>query len=134
MQKEFINPDGVYKHPAFTRVVTVTGPMKLVFIAGQTPSDDNYQPVAIGDYRGQYLKVMENLDLALKAAGASWNDVVYKRVYMIDVDQYRKLIYDPDLPRYGDPDRPPPSTLIGVTRLSNPDFLIEMDLLAVASP
>lgn len=134
MKKEFINPEGVYKHPAFTRVVTVTGPMKLVFVAGQTPSDENYQPVAVGDYRGQYLKVMENLDLALKAAGAGWNDVVYKRVYMIDVDEYRKLIYDPSLPQYWDPERPPPSTLIGVTRLSNPDFLIEMDLLAIVSP
>lgn len=131
MEKEFINPEGVYKHPAFTRVITVTGPSKLVFIAGQTPSDEDYKPVAIGDYRGQYIKVMENLDIGLKAAGASWDDVVYKRVYMIDVDQYRKLIYDPDLQRWGNPDRPPPSTLIGVTRLSNPDFLIEIDLMAV---
>jgi enamine deaminase RidA (YjgF/YER057c/UK114 family) len=63
MDREHINPAGVFKHGAFTRVVTVKGPMKLIFIAGQTPSDENYQPVARGDYRGQYLKVMENLDI-----------------------------------------------------------------------
>lgn len=132
MEKEFINPEGVYKHPAFTRVVTVKGPMKLIYIAGQTPSDENYKPVAIGDYRGQYLQVMTNLDRALKAAGATWDDVVYKRVYIIDCDQYRKVLFDPTLPKFGNPDRPPPSTMIGVTRLSNPDFLIEIDLMAVA--
>ena len=71
MDRQFINPPGIFKHPAFTRVVTVKGPMKIVFVAGQTPSDMNYKPVAPGDYRAQYVKVMENLDLQLKAAGAT---------------------------------------------------------------
>ena len=44
MEREHINPDGIFEHPAFTRVVTVTGPTKLVFVAGQTPSDENYRP------------------------------------------------------------------------------------------
>ena len=38
MEREHINPTGIYKHPAFTRIVTVKGPMKMIFIAGQTPS------------------------------------------------------------------------------------------------
>ena len=70
MEREFINPEGIYEHPAFTRVVTVKGPMKLVFIAGQTPSDENYRPVAPGDYLGQYIAVNENLEKQLEAAGA----------------------------------------------------------------
>ncbi|HTW86557.1 MAG TPA: Rid family hydrolase, partial [Candidatus Binataceae bacterium] len=77
MEREFINPPGIYKHPAFTRVVTVKGPAKFLFVAGQTPSDENYKPVAPGNYRLQYLKVMENLDVQLKAAGGTWDDVVY---------------------------------------------------------
>ena len=132
MEKELINPDGVYKHPAFTRIVSVKSPMKLLFIAGQTPSDENYQCVAPGDYRGQYLKVMENLDIQLKAAGASWDDVVYRRIFVLDVDEYLEVASDPATPKYGDPDRPPPSTLVGVTRLSDPEFLIEIDLTAIA--
>ena len=100
MEKELINPDGVYKHPAFTRIVSVKSPMKLLFIAGQTPSDENYQCVAPGDYRGQYLKVMENLDIQLKAAGASWDDVVYRRVFVLDVDEYLKVVTDPATPTF----------------------------------
>ncbi len=131
MEREFINPPGLYKHPAFTRVVTVKGPAKFLFIAGQTPSDENYKPVAPGNYRTQYLKVMENLDIQLKAVGATWKDVVYRRMFVLDVDEFLKVLADPTVPSFFDKDWPPPSTLIGVTRLSNPAFLVEIDLMAV---
>nr|WP_254428602.1 RidA family protein [Ruegeria atlantica] len=103
--------------------------MKLVFIAGQTPSDENYECVAPGDYRGQYIQVMKMLDIQLKAAGATWDDVVFRRMFVRDIDEFFKIFYEDDLPQYGD--GRPPSTLIGVTRLSQPGFLIEIDLMAV---
>jgi enamine deaminase RidA (YjgF/YER057c/UK114 family) len=130
--REEIDPPELFRHPAYKRVVTVSGDMKLVFIAGQTPSDENYRCVAPGDYKGQWLKVMENLDLQLRAAGATWDDVVFRRIFVRDVDAYFEAVADPALPRYGD--GRPPSTLIGVTRLSDPEFLIEVDLMAVVSP
>ncbi len=133
MEREFINPPGLYKHPAFTRVVTVKGPCKFLFIAGQTPSDENYKPVAPGNYRAQYLKVMENLDIQLKAVGGTWKDVVYRRMFVLDVDEFMKVLADPTVPSFFDKDWPPPSTLIGVTRLSNPAFLVEIDLMAVVN-
>ena len=133
MEKQFINPPELYKHPAYTRVISVKGPMKILFIAGQTPSDKNYQPVHKGDYRAQYITIIENLTLQLKAAGATWDDVVYKRIFAIDVDKYLKASTDPSIPKPWHPERPPGSTLIGVTRLSNPDFLIEIDLMAVVN-
>ena len=131
MDIEFINPEGIYKHPNFTRVVTIKGPMKLILIAGQTPSDEEYKCVAPGDYLAQYVKVMENLEVQLEAAGAAWDDVVYKRVYVLDVEEYKRTTRGPDAPQFGNPDRPPPSTLIGVTELADPEFLVEIDLLAV---
>lgn len=130
MRRE-IDPPELFKHPAYKRIVTVDGPMKLVFIAGQTPSDENYRCVAPGDYKAQWLQVMRNLDLQLTAAGATWDDVVYRRIFVLDVGKYFEAISDPTLPVYGD--GRPPSTLVGVTRLSDPEFLIEIDLLAVVS-
>ena len=44
MEREHINPPGIFPHPAFTRVVTVEGPAKMVFVAGQTPSDETTRP------------------------------------------------------------------------------------------
>ena len=131
MEIEHINPEGIYKHPAFTRVVPVKGPMKLIFVAGQTPSDEKYQCVAPGNYRAQYLKVMQNLEIQLEAAGAGWDDVVYKRIFVLDVDEFKRETRGSDAPQFGNPEKPPPATLVGVTRLSDPDFLIEIDLLAI---
>jgi len=111
----------------------VSGPAKLVFIAGQTPSDENYQCVAPGDYRAQYLHVIDNLSLQLAAAGATWDDVVFKRTFTLDVDALGKVTRDPATPVPWNRERPPPSTLIGVTRLSYPEFLIEIDLMAAVN-
>jgi enamine deaminase RidA (YjgF/YER057c/UK114 family) len=134
MEKAYLNPQGIYKHPAFTRVISVKGPMRIVSIAGQTPSDENYRPVAKGDMRAQYIKVMQNLEIQLTAAGATWDDVIYKRIFVLDVDEYIKATRGPNpAPVFGDPAKQPPSTMVGVTRLSNPAFLVEIDLLAICA-
>ena len=133
MERKHLNPPELYKHPAYTRVITITGPSKLIFIAGQTPSDEKYRPVGIGDMRAQYLRVMEALTIQLRAAGADWDDVVYRRLFVLDMDAFLKVQTDPTMTYPWHPDRPPPSTLVGVTRLSHPDFLIEIDLMAVTN-
>ena len=106
-------------------------PSKLIYIAGQTPADDNYQPVHPGDHRAQYLAVLDGLTLQLKAAGATWDNVVFRRMYSVDVPAFMKVMNDKTLPLPWNPARPSPSTLIGVTALSNPGFLIEVEIVAV---
>ena len=130
MKRATLNPEGVFRHPGFSRVTTLEGAMKLILIAGQTPSDENYRCVAPGDMRAQYLAVMNNLDIQLRAAGATFADVVYRRTFVLDVDAYLKVATDLATPKFFDPDAMPGSTMVGVTRLSHPDFLIEVDLLA----
>ena len=130
MKKSYQNPKGVFRHPGFTRVVTVEGPMRFIFVAGQTPSDENYRCVAPGDLKGQYLQVMRNLEIQLKAAGAGWGDVVYRRSFVLDMDEYLRVRKDPSLPAYWNPDNMPGSTTVQVSRLSDPQCLIEIDLLA----
>jgi enamine deaminase RidA (YjgF/YER057c/UK114 family) len=131
LEKEIINPPEMMKHPSYSRVITVKGSCKFIFIAGQTPSDDKYQPVFPGDYKKQYEYVMDSLSLQLKAAGASWSDVVVRRVYTLDVDALINVMRDPTTRKYENRDTLPTSTMIGVTRLTNPGFLIEIDLVAI---
>jgi enamine deaminase RidA (YjgF/YER057c/UK114 family) len=133
MEREFVNPSGVFRHPAFTGVVTVRDPGAFHFFAGRTPADDEYRCVAPGDYLAQYRRVMEVLDIELKAVGATWNDVVYRRIFTLDVDAFLEHATDPVICSYWDPEKMPPSTLIGVTRLSDPEFLIEIDLMAMTA-
>ena len=125
MSRQYINPPMLFSHPNYTRVLTVERPSKLVYIAGQTPADRNYQPIHPGDMRSQYLAVLEGLTLQLTAAGASWEDVVFRRMYTVDVPALMKVMRDAG--------NPSPSTLIGVTALSNPGFLIEVEIAAVLS-
>ena len=131
MDKQFINPPELYKHPSYSRVVTVKGPCKFIFIAGMTPSGNNYEPVAKGDYKKQYERVIEGLTIQLKAAGATWSDVIVRRVFTLDVDALQKALREVKRPE--NMENPPTSTMIGVTRLSHPDFLIEIDLIAVTN-
>jgi len=134
MKRELINPKGVFAHPSYTGVITVTDPRKFHFFAGRTPADfEDYSCVAPGDFKAQYRHVMKTLDIELKAVGARWEDVVYRRIFTLDVDAFLKLNLDDDeVASYWEPGKVPPSTLIGVTRLSNPQFLIEIDLLAIS--
>ncbi len=131
VDKERTNPPGIFKHPNFTRVITVKGGGKMIFIAGQTPSDMEYKCVAPGDFRGQFISVMENLKIALASAGANFDDVVHRRTYVLDMDKYLASMRGPDIPRYWNPDKQPASTTVQVSRLSDPCFLIEIDLLAI---
>ena len=65
----FINPPALYKPPGYTHVVEVTGPGRIVYLAGQLGFDDQGKLVgAPGDFRAQTEKAFENL----KAALASW--------------------------------------------------------------
>jgi len=133
MKKSYRNPKGVFRHPGFTRVVTVEGPTRFIFVAGQTASDENYKCVAPGDLKAQYLKVMQNLEIQLEDAGAGWGDVVYRRSYVLDMDEYLRVRKDPSLPAYWNADNMPGSTTVQVSRLSDPQFLVEIDLLAAVA-
>ena len=89
--------------------------------------------MAKGDYKKQYERVIEGLTIQLKAAGATWSDVVVRRVFTLDVDALQQAMRDPATKRPENADHPPTSTMIGVTRLSHPDFLVEIDLIAVTN-
>ena len=93
---ERINPPGLYKHPAYTRVITARGG-KIIFMAGQTPSDMNYKCVHPGDYKAQYIAVMEGLKTGLEAAGATFDNVVHRRAFVLDMDKYLAVTRDPEM-------------------------------------
>lgn len=128
MKMTRINPPGVLNHPGFTRVITLEGPTRLAFFSGQTPQGDDMECVAPGDFKAQYMFVMEKLELQLKAVGCSWDNVVVRRLYIKDQEGWEQVRNDPSLPRYfGDM---PCSTAIRIPRLSHPDFAVEVEIIA----
>lgn len=132
MSKEYINPPGLPKQGYYTRILSITKPSKLIYIAGQVPSNEHNKPVHVGDIRAQFIAVLDALTVQLGAAGATWDDVVFRRAYAVNVPAFvEHCVRDETFPVPWNRERPSPSTLIGVTALANPDFLIELEIAAV---
>src|SRR5580693_9248913 len=75
---------------AYSHVVTVTGPGKLIYTAGQLARDAGGKIVGPGDMRAQLEQTFKNLDACLKAAGATWADVVKTNTFVTDFDEFQK--------------------------------------------
>jgi enamine deaminase RidA (YjgF/YER057c/UK114 family) len=129
--REHKNPPGLSTPRGYSHVVSVTGGRTL-YVSGQVAYDAQGQIVGKGDLRAQARQVYENLRLALAGAGASFKDVVKFNTYVVnfkaeDLPALREVRAEAlkDLPA------PPASTLVGVQALANPDFLIEVEAIAV---
>ena len=130
-QKKFINPDGMVRPGAYTPVVTAQGG-RTIYVAGQVSLDAKGELVGRGDLMAQAEQVWRNVGLALKGAGATFNDLVKINVYVVNFKpEYRDMLHQMRL-RHVSKDTPPASTLVGVQALARDGFLIEIEAIAVA--
>jgi 2-iminobutanoate/2-iminopropanoate deaminase len=108
--------------------VVVVEAGRQVFISGQLARNAAGELVGKGDMRAQIRQVGENLKTALEAAGASLDALVKTTTYVTDIDEYFKHV-DLRMEYFGD--AMPTSTTVEVRRLSHPDFLIEVEAVAL---
>lgn len=108
---------------------TVPGGARLIFLAGSCPLDKDGTTVGVGDYAAQAAKAIENLVLALEAAGAGIGDVVSTRVLVASTER-ADLITAWDVVRAAFGEHDVPSTLMGVTVLGYEDQLVEIEATA----
>ena len=114
--------------PSYSHAVAVSGSGKIVYTAGQLARDIDGNCVGKGDMRAQMEQTFQNLDRCLKAAGATWADVVKTNTFVTDFDEFQKC-GDVRMRYFGV--ATPTSTTVGVTRLAGPDFMIEIEAVAV---
>ncbi len=130
MSNQFLNPAGLNPTFGWTHVVASSGG-KTIHISGQAGIDERGQLVAKGDLKLQTERTFENLKIALAAAGATFRDVVHSRIYVVGMKPECLPIIREVRSRYFASDQPPASTLVGVTALAGPDWLIEIEVTAV---
>lgn len=106
----------------------LTKPDRLLFIAGQTASDKDGNVAGKGDIEAQTHQVFKNLSSVLKEAGGSLDNLVMTTTYITD-RKYREG-YNRVRQQYYKKD-PPTSTLVIITGLAHPDYLIEINGVAV---
>ena len=127
-----IFPEGLSKRAVkgqllYAPVITVV-PGKLVFLSGILSRDSEGQLVGKGDMRRQIQQVFQNIQTALAGVGATMADVVKRTTFTTDIDAYYQHI-DARMEYCGD--ALSTSTAVEVRRLSHPDFLIEVEVMAV---
>jgi 2-iminobutanoate/2-iminopropanoate deaminase len=99
----------------------------LLFIAGIPPTDASGNVVGGDDVAAQARQVFVNMKAVLDAAGATFADILKVTVYLLDVDDRRKI--NPVRQEFFGAARPA-STLIGVRELAIPGMKVEIEAVA----
>lgn len=127
---KYINPDSLPKNPAFANVVTVTGPVKTTYVGGQDAVDPSGAIVGKGDLKAQPEQILKNIQAALAAGGAQLEHVVKWNVYILQGQSVQEG-FEAFQPIRGNHPNPTAISVMFVDGLAHPDFLAEMDAIAV---
>lgn len=129
MTLKCINPQDISAPLTYSHVVVATG-SRLVFIAGQVAEDSRGNLVGPGDMAIQAQQVFANIGRALAAAGARPEQVTKLTIFVANyAREHLAMIEAGRIALFGD--HKPADTLVGVATLSKPDYLIEVDAIAV---
>src|SRR5262249_33803782 len=126
------NPDSMAKPTAgYSQVAEVTGG-KIVYIAGQVALDKSGNLVGKDDLRAQVQQIFENLKAAIEAVGGDFNNVVKLNYYCAEsVDPSQLPVVREIRDKYVNTANPPTSTFVFVKRLGRPEWLLEVEAVAV---
>jgi len=127
---QHLNPDGLHKNAAYSQAVVVAGNAKTVYVGGQNAVDASGEVVSKGDLKAQTEQVLKNVGTALVAGGAKLEHVVKWNVYIVQ-GQSVQSGFEAFRAAWGDRPNPPAVTVLLVAGLANPDFLVEIDAIAV---
>lgn len=131
MPFELLNPAGLETPVGYAHVAKITGG-KIIHVAGQAPLDEKGNVVGRKDFVAQFIQVMNNLKIAIEAAGGRPEQYAVLTVYVTDVQAYlinKKPIgaaYRQVFGKYF-----PATTLVEVKGLYHPDCMIEISGVAV---
>ena len=121
---------GAVRQPSghFSQAIEIEAKGKLVFISGMTARRADGTIAGIGDIEAQTRQVCENIKAAVEAAGGTLDDVCRVDVFVRNIEHFER-IHKVRKEYFGAP--PPASTMVEVTKMVSPDYLIEINAIAV---
>ena len=126
---QYLNPEGLSKNPAFSQIVVTEGNGKTIYIGGQNSINAKSEIIGKGDISIQSEQAMKNLETALSAYNATFNDLVKITIYIVQGQDLRKA-FEASQKFFKDVTNPPAVSGLFVSALANPDYLIEIDAIA----
>lgn len=132
MPKQYLNPPELFDSVqyGFSQGVVSQGG-RTVYLSGQVGWDDQQEMSYPDDLHQQARQSLQNIAIALKAAGGTLADVVSLRIYIVDRRMSESAGIRLALKEFFPGDNPPASTWIGVPSLANASFLVEIEAIAV---
>ncbi|MBS0512773.1 MAG: RidA family protein [Proteobacteria bacterium] len=130
MESTVINPPELFVGKAFSQTFSVEGAKRLVFIAGQIDCDRDGRVRNPGDLEAQLKGTLDNLDIALRAQGATMHDLVKVNVYIVGLQPAQTPKIRDIRAAYFNAEKPPAVTLVGIERLSMDGLLVEIEGIA----
>ena len=103
----------------------------FLFTSGITPRDDAGNLVGVGDMAAQIDRTLANLEDVLRAAGTGFADVVKLTVFVTNIDAYRDARTASGACIDAAMSAAPASTLVEVSRLADPDMMVEIEAVAL---
>ena len=128
MGKTAYNPETMNKPFGIFSNAALAGPGRLYFVSGQVAVNAQGQLVGKGDIHAQTRQVLENIKAALAAVGGSMDDVACVNVFVMDMS-HLQAIHEVRAEYWSS--NYPASTLVQVAGLVNPDYLIEINAVAI---
>lgn len=125
MTREVFFPNPNNKPVGFSPVARVGN---QVFVAGQVATNADGELVGIGDAKAQSEQCFRNVEAALNAAGARWDDVTKITCFLVSADDYAAYA---DVRNGIFPENGPASSTVIVTALVRPEMLVEIEAYAV---
>ncbi len=127
---EYLAPKGLAINPAYSHVAVASG-ARTIYIAGQVAIDESGAVVGKGDLAAQTEQVMRNLERCLAAAGATFEHVVKITTFVVDYTPEMRPVIGKARGAFFANRPPPASTLVGVSALALPEWMIEIEAIAV---
>lgn len=125
----FLSPDSLHQNPAYSNVVVASGPVTTVYVGGQNAVNRAGEIVGKDDFAAQVRQILTNMDACLKAAGAGFEHVIKMTILVKSGQSLNEgyAVFQEMIP----PGNPPIVTAAFVAGLAHPDFLAEVDAIAV---
>ena len=126
-----------YARPsAFSRALRIDlNKVAILLISGTASVDENGATVHVGDFRAQVRRAYRNINELLKAAGASWKDVVRTTCYLRDIERDYAAFNEERTAFFTEQQLDPLPASTGIQAiLCRPDLLVEMEAIALFIP
>ncbi len=130
MEIKHINPESMAKPRGYSHAISITGSHKTIYVGGQNAIDENGVLVGKNSLKQQTEQALININKTLESVGAKLENVIKFNIY-ISQGQNPQDGFQAFQEKWNDRENFPTVTVLFVAGFFNPDWLVEIDAIAV---